>query len=119
ERRLVPEAPFPADGPAPWPGRLPSPSPAVITASGAPVELLDAKGDVVSVNGRGLLSAAPASLSVRGSSPARVTSWAGPWVVDERWWDGDRRRRVARMQVCTDDGVGRLLALEAGSWSIE
>lgn len=119
ERRLAPEAPFPADGSAPWPGRLPSPSPAVITASGVPVELLDAKGDVVSVNGRGLLSAAPASLSLRGSSPLRVTSWAGPWVVDERWWDGDRRRRVARMQLCTDDGVGRLLALEAGSWSIE
>jgi hypothetical protein len=39
-------------------------------------------------------------------------------VVDERWWDDERRRRIVRMQVCTDDGVARLLVLEAGAWSV-
>jgi protein ImuB len=25
-------------------------------------------------------------------------SWAGPWPVEERWWDTSRQRRMVRMQ---------------------
>jgi protein ImuB len=27
-----------------------------------------------------------------------VLSWAGPWPVEERWWDTSRQRRMVRMQ---------------------
>jgi protein ImuB len=113
------EAPPPGtDGAPPWPGRLPSPSPAVVARSPLPVGVCDERGDDVVVSGRGLLGSPPATVEVDGRRVA-VTAWAGPWLVEERWWDTERSRRVARLQVCTDDGVARLLTLEDGRWWVE
>ena len=39
-------------------------------------------------SGRGLLTAAPARLSVEGGPWTAVTAWAGPWPSEERWWSG-------------------------------
>ena len=50
-------------------------------------ELLDAAGHPVAVSGRGELSADPATLVVGGRPPLAITGWAGPWPLDERWWD--------------------------------
>jgi protein ImuB len=119
ERRLDPDPPYPADGPAPWPGRLPVPSPAVVPRSQISVQLLDASGSAVSVNGRGLLSASPVELVREGGTRLRVVAWAGPWLIEERWWDDERQRRVARVQVSTDDRAAWLLTLESGAWSVE
>jgi protein ImuB len=47
-----------------------------------------------------------------------VAAWAGPWLVDERWWDPARHRRLARVQVLTDDGAAHLAVLEGGQWSL-
>jgi protein ImuB len=116
ERRLPPA---PAGG-APWPGRLPLPSPAVVHPVPVPVEVVDGAGHPVSVSGRGVLTAAPAGLRVGTASAAdTVVAWAGPWVVEERWWDRETHRRLARLQVCTEDGVARLLVLEGGRWLVE
>jgi protein ImuB len=117
-RRLDP-APRTPDGAPPWPGRLPSPSPAVVLPERRPVDVVDAHGRTVAVNGRGLLGAAPAALAVDSGRHVAVTAWAGPWLLEERWWDGDRGRRAARLQVCTDDGVARLVTLESGQWWVE
>jgi protein ImuB len=81
--------------------------------------VLDATGAPVGVSGRGLPSAPPALVSVAGDVPSAVVAWAGPWPVDERWWDPRAHRRRARWQVVTDDGTAYLLCLEAGSWSVE
>ena len=105
-----PEAP-------PWPGALPTPSPTVVLRHPGEVEVHDAAGNSVTVNGRGLLSSSPARLMIDGAAP-EVTAWAGPWPVDERWWDPDNHRRQARFQMVTDDGVARLLTLESGRWWI-
>ncbi len=111
---------------APWPGRLPSPAPATVLAVPLPAELVDADGTTIGVSGRGVASAAPARLSVGGRSSAGrapvwsdIVAWAGPWPVEERWWDHDAQRRRARFQVVTDDGTARLLALEQGGWQVE
>lgn len=97
------------DPAGPWPGALPAPAPAQVTllpaprrASaaapqpapvGAPVNLLagvpvnaqvdvcDQAGYRVDVTDRGLLTGQPARVAGR-----RVLSWAGPWLLDERWW---------------------------------
>jgi protein ImuB len=103
---------------APWPGQVPGPAPATLHRRPVPVEMLDTEQRPVEVSGRGVPSAAPAELVLEGSS-LRLSSWAGPWPADERWWDGRRQRRRARFQVVTADGVARLVVLEGGRWWLE
>ena len=104
------------DGQPPWPGRLPSPSPSMVHAEPVPAEVHDDQGRVVAVSGRGLVSAAPHRLSVRGGPWLEVVAWAGPWPVDERWWDRRSRRRQARFQLLDDTGEAHLVALEDSRW---
>jgi len=103
----------------PWPGRLPAPAPATVCPSPMPAEVVDASGDAVSVTGRAIASAAPAQLSIDGGRWADVVAWAGPWPVDERWWDPPAHRRRARWQVVTAAGDAHLLAVEGGRWFVE
>lgn len=95
----------------PWPGSLPAPSPATVYDDGRPVEVLDAEGRSVSVNGRGSVSAPPAVMRVmlgseeegwRRGKPRRIESWAGPWPVDQQWWEPEHHRRLARFQMVTE-----------------
>jgi protein ImuB len=81
-------------------------------------EVQDGQGRPVVVSGRGLVSDGPARLSVAGGPWQPLTAWAGPWLVDERWWDRRSRRRQARFQVLAEDGVARLVALDAGRWLV-
>lgn len=114
--------------PGPWPGHLPSPSPGVTWSPPLPARLAAADGSPVTVSGRGVLQAAPVSLHIdtRGAPPTArqlagahtVQSWAGPWPLDERWWDTRRSRRLARLQVLTTGGVLVLLGLERGEWHV-
>lgn len=110
-RAVVPET---DDVEAPWPGRLPAPSPSRVLDAPWPAELLDADGAMVLVSGRGMSSAPPTTLVI-GRRTLDIVGWAGPWPISERWWDEDHRRR-ARFQVITDDGQARLVTLEDGRW---
>ncbi|MEL7210051.1 MAG: DNA polymerase Y family protein, partial [Actinomycetota bacterium] len=101
---------------APWPGRLPVPSPAVVPTEPVPVEVVDRGGAVVGVSGRGLVGAEPARFSRDGHRWTHIEAWAGPWPVDERWWDDDAHRRRARFQVLAEDGRAHLLVVESGRW---
>jgi protein ImuB len=100
---------------APWPGGLPTPSPAMLHDPPVPTEVRDAGGVVVRVSGRGALSGAPHELLVRDRW-MRVASWTGPWLLDERWWDAPRHRRQARFQIVVEPGVAHLVLLEQGRW---
>jgi protein ImuB len=102
----------------PWPGRLPIPSPAWVHGEPVDADVLDAVGERVLVSGRGALSAPPVQVSVAGGPWADILDWAGPWPLEERWWDTARRRR-ARLQLVTQDGQARLLTLESGRWRVE
>jgi protein ImuB len=142
-----------ADPAQPWPGQLPEPSPTVLLDD--PVELFDADGNPVRVTGRGLFSADPARLAAPGCTDPKITAllpgctdprvasllpaedrkgrlswWAGPWPVDERWWDSGqtptqaKAGRTARVQVLLDgDGndAGRamLLCYRQRRWYLE
>jgi hypothetical protein len=102
---------------APWPGRVPPPAPTRVLRRRWRAELVDAAGHPTGVSGRGLLDGAPDRLSVDGGVWQPVLGWAGPWPVTERWWSGRRRR--ARLQVVTTDGVACLLCSERGQWWVE
>ncbi|HUA94919.1 MAG TPA: hypothetical protein VMB82_05270 [Acidimicrobiales bacterium] len=99
---------------APWPGRLPPPSPVIVPAVPTPVELVDAEQTSVGVTGRGLLTAEPVHCSVEGAPWQEVVAWAGPWPAVERWWSSRRRR--ARLQVVTATGVALLLVVAGERW---
>jgi len=102
---------------APWPGRLPPPAPSDVLRVRIRAEVVDADGSAVEVSGRGLLTAGVERLSVDDGPWQPVVGWAGPWPVTERWWSVRRRR--ARLQVVTADGVARLLCSERGEWWVE
>ena len=119
--RLVPwgePRPQPYDGSPPWPGRLPAPTPSLVYPDPLPAEVVDVSGAPVRVSARGAVSAAPQGLSVTGRN-ALVTAWAGPWLVDERWWDPPAHRRAALFQLVTADGTARLLSASGERWSVE
>jgi protein ImuB len=103
---------------APWPGRLPRPSPARVHLDPLPATLVDHGGRSLEVSGRGALSAAPARLSVTGGPWQEVVAWAGPWPLEERWWDAARHRRRARLQLVTADGQAHLVEVEARAWRV-
>jgi protein ImuB len=82
------------------------------------LEVLDAQGVTVTVDGRGGLSAEPARLR-RAGTEVPLAAWAGPWPVEEHWWDPPRHRRRARFQVLTEDGEALLVCRERGAWWLE
>jgi protein ImuB len=102
----------------PWPGRLGGPSPAVVHDRPLPADLRDEQGQPVEVSGRGAISAAPATVAINGCSPVPVAAWAGPWPLEERWWEEGGRRR-ARLQVLLEDRGAHLVTRESGSWGVE
>ena len=108
-----------ASGTAPWPGRLGAPAPAEVMVEPEPLVVLDADGEPVGVSGRAQLSAPPAVLCRVDGRTSRIAAWAGPWPLDERWWDRAARRRQARFQLVLDDGTAHLCAVEDGRWQRE
>jgi protein ImuB len=111
-------------GGQPWPGRLPAPAPATICPVPVPVSVTDDSGAAVTVTGRAVVSAFPARLSAGrlsadGEPWLAITSWAGPWPVDERWWHPPSASRKARFQLVTGDGSAWLATVQNGRWLIE
>lgn len=98
----------------PWPGKLPAPTPSQVYPDPVPITVLSAAGVPVGVNGRGEMSVPPALVGGQ-----KVLEWAGPWPVDERWWDPLNHRRRARLQVVLADGTAHLLVVEHRSWHLE
>ncbi len=103
----------------PWPGSIPPPAPARVFSEPRPALMLDADRRAVAVDARGLLSAPPATIGVDGAAPMRIEAWAGPWPIDELWWDPARARQVARFQVVGVDGSAWLMVVEDGRWWAE
>lgn len=101
--------------PGPWPGQWAGPPPAVVHRPPRPMVVYDAADTVVTVGGRGAVEGEPVAVMLDGRRTA-VIAWAGPWPVEERWWDARRSRRVARFQLLLADG--RLLdtAVEQRQW---
>jgi protein ImuB len=111
EPRLAPDQP--------WPGRVIGPAPGVVYPAAREAQVTDDAGEIVTISGRCVVSAAPARLAVPGEPPRRVTGWAGPWPLSERWWDPPAARRRARFQLATDDGRAWLAVVQDGRWLIE
>ncbi|MFM7650004.1 MAG: hypothetical protein ACKO6O_03275, partial [Acidimicrobiaceae bacterium] len=108
-----------------WRGSLPTPSPSVVYSEPPLVQVVDKDKNLLRVSARHELSDDPAQLIINQQS-YKVVSWAGPWPVEEKWWDTTRSRRLVRLQVVIEkpspDGSQQvqalLVTLEHGEWSI-
>ena len=79
-------------------------------------------GRPVGVSTRGALTGEPARFCPDGRSLDQlrpVAAWTGPWPVEERWWDTEASRRLARFQIVGVDGSAWLLAVENRQWWTE
>lgn len=124
------DEPVPARSPeAPWPGRLPEPGPAVLSAT--PVDVLDLMGRPVQVTGRGAFTSEPTTVRTQQSGDHSPESrpMRSPRSWELRWWAGpwptgtDTGTCVdgitARAQVLLDDSRALLLGYRAGNWTVE
>lgn len=104
----------------PWPDSVPDPAPSRIYAEPVKAVMVSSRGEAVSVDGRGMINADPVRFRAEPSANWRsVAAWAGPWPVNERWWDRANARRMARFQIVGIDGSAWLMAVEDGQWWIE
>ena len=103
----------------PWPGQLPTPTPGTVFEVPQPAMVIDSAGLAVDLDERGVLSGIPARFSTDGRTLRPVAAWAGPWTIDERWWDADTCRRASRFQVVDDAGAAWLLVLDSRVWWAE
>ncbi len=95
----------------PWPGQLPTPAPSTVFPSAHPVHVFSADGTALRLSDRGELSGAPAQFSAvtGGGSLRTVTAWAGPWPIEQRWWDAAAHVRASRFQLVDSEGSAWLL----------
>lgn len=109
-----------SDPAAPWPGRLPEPAPATVMHSRPAVTLMNHRGTGIGVTERGDFDAVPTRMRW-GAKEWGLTGLAGPWPVDERWWDGAHAATgpVARAQVVLEQGRALLLVFDEGRWRVE
>lgn len=105
----------------PWPGALPAPFPATVFPYPCQVSVVTSTGEQVGIDARGELSGVPVGFSPTNSSrdSRQLKGWAGPWPIDERWWDSAHARRASRFQVLDFDGTPWLLVCESGVWWAE
>jgi protein ImuB len=103
----------------PWPGALPPPAPATVYELPRQIAVQDARGRPVAVDERGELSAPPAAMLASSGARRTVTAWAGPWPLEERWWDAAAARSTHRFQAVDGEGVGWLLVLDDDGWWAE
>nr|WP_205864691.1 DNA polymerase Y family protein [Planctomonas sp. JC2975] len=103
----------------PWPGSLPPPLPSTVYSPPVRCAVLAASGAPVDVDDAGELTADPVGFSPVPGRPLGVAGWAGPWPIEERWWDADAVRAVHRLQLVDSSGGAWLVLLERGQWMLE
>ncbi len=107
----------------PWPGRIPGPAPTRVFGTPLPAEVVDEHGRSVAVTDRGVVTGAPYRCRVGlggGAGWWVIVAWAGPWPVDEGWWNAEGGSgRSARFQVVGADGRAWLLRWRESGWEVE
>lgn len=105
----------------PWPGNIPPPAPARVFAEPRRAMVIGSDDQPVALTDRGLITADPTSF-VTDVSPVRwiqIQSWAGPWSIEELWWDPAKARKIARFQLVGVDGSAWLMILDKDRWYAE
>lgn len=104
-----------------WTGTLPRPWPTWLASSAIDISVLDANNCHVGVTGRHELTSMPAYVVVAQKKYV-VDKIAGPWPLEERWWDTHRLRRNVRLQLMVRNERNAvrvfLVLLENHAWKL-
>ncbi len=106
----------------PWPGSIPEPAPSIVHPQALPVKVHSTCGHPLQVAGEGVLACGEGCEDPRPNTVQEagqlftVTEFAGPWVIDQRWW-ADHQRRAYLQVVGFDSAL--LLYIEDGQWREE
>jgi protein ImuB len=104
----------------PWPGSIPPPAPTRVYRQPVPAVVLSEDRQRIGVSRRGSVTAEPKLVQPSPEADfLTVQAWAGPWPIDELWWDPTASRQVARFQIVAIDGSAWLMAVEDGQWWTE
>jgi protein ImuB len=107
----------------PWPGTIPPPVPATVFAEPVAAQVVGADGQPVGLSDRGALSCEPDRFRIAADMGWKpVASWAGPWPVDEQWWDHpdtSAAAPMARFQLVGVDGSAYLMLAKSATWWTE
>jgi protein ImuB len=96
--------------------------PSVLIDPPRPVQVIDSAGHCVLVTERGVMPMPPARFLLdTAGQQFPVTAWAGPWPVDERWWDPVSHTRLVRLQLVDARGRAYLVYLDQDEkcWYLE
>jgi protein ImuB len=102
----------------PWPGSIPAPYPSRVLPSPVPAAVMDQGGRPVVIGPRGVLSGEPSRLRAEGEGWLPISAWAGPWPVDDCWWEPGSRK-VARFQIVAADGRAWLVTCDGDRWVVD
>ncbi len=104
------------DMPEVWSGYLPGPSPVVLYRNPTPVAVRDRKGERVRVYSNGEVSGEPYLLVIGRNAQVWISSWAGPWVFEGRWWERNAygSHRCHSTGACSTHSTGNHAAKSAG-----
>ncbi|UDY24824.1 DNA polymerase Y family protein [Nocardioides sp. Kera G14] len=103
----------------PWPGSIPAPYPSRVLPEPVPAGVMDSGGRPVVIGSRGSVSSDPSRFRPHaGEGWLPVTAWAGPWPVDDCWWEPGSRK-VARFQLVSADGRAWLVTCDGDRWVTE
>jgi protein ImuB len=80
------------------------------------ISVEDVRGQQVAITNRGVLSASPAVIVSPTGTRRDLTAWAGPWPLEERWWDPATARTAQRFQMVDTSGEAWLLVLDTRGW---
>ena len=108
----------------PWPGAIPEPGPTRVHTNPVDIELEGRCGHQLTVTGEAELACAaggedPEPGKLRSSeSTAAIHNYAGPWPIDQRWWNDSLRSRRAYLQIVLDRSAV-LVYREGSAWHEE
>jgi|GEM_PF-4859752 len=90
-----------------WPGAIVGKTPMCEFNPPERARLLDSSNNPVKVHATGLASASPKYVESNALRPSRqeIKDFAGPWPLEDRWWDEKNRRRVCRFQIVCESGA--------------
>ena len=87
-----------------WPGAIIGRTPMIQYDKPVAARLLDGNNLPIRIHATGLANADPKFLeSSLLHGRAEISNFAGPWPLEDRWWDEEKHRRICRYQIVCEN----------------